>query len=149
MSWLPIRRLYLNCKLLRRSIRLLGLRTNFSHPRIFWRRLLCKNIDLICCHAFLSNYNFFRTIYYEIASLIKWAIFSMSHSLHLIQFFQMTEFWSKHNWNFTDRYFFFNNLFYYLLYFFFSIVRDRIFFINFIQFFLSESDISKNFSMIS
>ena len=57
---------------------------------------------MIVTHAFLSHYDFLRAIYDEVATLVVATIFTIFHSLVLIQIFELTKLRSQHHWNLPE-----------------------------------------------
>ena len=60
------------------------------------------DVHHVVCHTLLGYNDFLTTIDDEVSTLIISAIFTIFHSLMLIQVFKLTEVTTEHDWNLTD-----------------------------------------------
>ncbi len=91
----------MNREQLRRLVWFFSLWTDFSDPRKSWWRFFVENVYLVATHSFLGNNYLFTSIDNEVAALVVPTVFSVFHSLVLIEILELTEVWSKHNRNFA------------------------------------------------
>jgi hypothetical protein len=141
--------LNLHSEKLRRLVGSLSLRADLSYPREARWRLLVEAVDLVAAHSFLGHYHLLTSVDDEVASLVKPTVFTIFHSLVLIQIFELAELRAEHDRNFADE----NSLCRlfedYFLDFALPSASFRIIYEEIVKDLLAVVDISVNFSRIS
>ena len=88
----PLLGLNLHGEELGRLVGGLSLRADFSDPGVLGGWFLVEDVDLVVGHPLLRHNDLLTPINDKVSSLIKATIFTIFHSLMLIQTLQLTEF---------------------------------------------------------